>query len=57
MNRKTLLMILGPNGVGKSTVAHLLMESRPHTAWVDADWCRAMNPFLLTEESEKDGRR
>ena len=53
MNRKTLLMILGPNGVGKSTAARLLMELRPHTAWVDADWCRAMNPFLLTEESEK----
>lgn len=53
MKEKTLLLILGPNGVGKTTAAQALVESRPHTAWVDADWCRAINPFLLTEDSEK----
>lgn len=48
---KTLLLILGPNAVGKTTAAHLLLEMRPRTALVDADWCRAMNPFILTPES------
>ncbi|MBQ7792457.1 MAG: hypothetical protein IJ367_03070, partial [Clostridia bacterium] len=42
---KTLLVITGPNGVGKSTCAEGLMQSLPKSIYIDSDWCRAMNPF------------
>ncbi|HML46830.1 MAG TPA: hypothetical protein PKE04_08790 [Clostridia bacterium] len=45
--RKTLLLLLGPNGVGKSTTAQALLNMLPHTALVDGDWCRAMNPYCM----------
>ncbi len=44
---KTILLILGPNGVGKSTTAKIILEKMPHTALVDSDWCRAMNPYNM----------
>lgn len=42
---KTILLLLGPNGVGKSTTAKHIVEKLPNTALVDSDWCRAMNPY------------
>ena len=42
---KIVLLILGPNGVGKSTTARTILEKLPHSALVDSDWCRAMNPY------------
>ena len=45
---KTLLVILGPNGVGKSTASQVLLARCPRSAYVDSDACRAMNPFALT---------
>lgn len=45
--KKTLLLLLGPNGVGKSTTAQVLLNIQPHTALVDSDWCRAMNPYNM----------
>lgn len=44
-----LLVIIGPNGVGKSTTAMKLKEQHPRSAFVDSDWCRVMNPFALTD--------
>ena len=46
---KRLLIIIGPNAVGKTTTAKYLVEKLPKTAYVDSDWCRYMNPFLLTD--------
>jgi ABC-type Mn2+/Zn2+ transport system ATPase subunit len=46
---KQLIVIIGPNGVGKSTTAKEILKKRPHTAYVDSDWCRMMNPFEFTE--------
>ena len=44
-----LIVIVGPNGVGKSTTAMQIKERYPRSAFVDSDWCRAMNPFVLTD--------
>ena len=48
-----LLIIVGPNGVGKSTTAMKLKEQHPRSAFVDSDWCRVMNPFTLTDTTKK----
>lgn len=46
---KKLVVIVGPNAVGKSTVARNLVEKCTRIAYVDSDWCRVMNPFPFTE--------
>ena len=46
---KQLIVIIGPNAVGKTTTAKRMIEKLPQTAYVDSDWCRCMNPFSLTE--------
>ena len=46
---KRLIVIIGPNAVGKTTTARCLVEKLPQTAYVDSDWCRFMNPFQFTE--------
>lgn len=46
---KRLIVIIGPNAVGKTTAAKCLVEKLPQTAYVDSDWCRCKNPFLLTD--------
>ena len=45
---KKLIVILGPNGVGKTTAAKAFLDKYTKCAYVDADWCRSINPFLLT---------
>lgn len=47
---KKFIFICGPNGVGKSTVSHRLNERISHSARVDSDWCRAINPFEFSQE-------
>ena len=41
---KNLIIILGPNGVGKSTVSAALMRILPNCAYIDSDSLRMMNP-------------
>lgn len=48
-----LVIIVGPNGVGKSTTAMKMKENHPGSAVVDSDWCRVMNPFTLTDITKK----
>ncbi len=48
-----LIVIVGPNGVGKSTTAMKIKEQYPRSAFVDSDWCRAMNPFSLSNITMK----
>lgn len=50
---KQLIVIVGPNGVGKSTTAKKLLEICPKTSYIDSDWCRAINPFILTETTKQ----
>lgn len=48
----TLLILLGPNGVGKSTTADCLHARLPRSARLESEWCRMINPFDLTPEVE-----
>ncbi len=50
---KQLIVIIGPNGVGKSTTARNIVERYENTAYVDSDWCRVMNPFEFTEVTKE----
>lgn len=45
---KRLIVIVGPNAVGKSNTAMSLVEKLSRIAYVDSDWCRVMNPFSFT---------
>ena len=49
---KKLLVIIGANGVGKTTTAQVLLQKLSKCAYVDADWCRAMHPFAFTEATK-----
>ncbi len=50
---KKLILIVGPNGVGKSTTAREFFQSNSKCAYVDSDWCRVKNPFSFTESDQK----
>jgi len=49
---KTLLMINGPMGVGKTAVCQKLLGRLTPGAYLDGDWCWNMNPFLVTTETK-----
>ena len=49
---KKLILIIGPNGVGKTTTATVLLQKLSKCAYVDADWCRAINPFPFTDATK-----
>jgi len=44
---KRLILVCGPNGVGKTTACQRLLEALPRSAYIDSDWCRMMNPFAF----------
>lgn len=50
---KQLIVIAGPNGVGKTTTARKIVELYENVAYVDSDWCRVMNPFVFTESTKE----
>ena len=50
---KQLIVIIGPNGVGKTTTAKKIVEQYENVAYVDSDWCRVMNPFAFTESTKE----
>lgn len=50
---KQLIVIIGPNGVGKTTTAKKIVEQYEKVAYVDSDWCRVMNPFAFTESTKE----
>lgn len=50
---KKIILILGPNGVGKSSTAKTLLSMVVNSAYIDADYCRAINPFQFTTETKK----
>lgn len=50
---KKLIVIVGPNGVGKSTTAKAFLARHTKSAFVDSDWCRVINPFSFTQETKE----
>lgn len=50
---KKLIVVLGPNAVGKSTVCKTLLDRCPNSAWIDGDWCRQINPYPFTNATKK----
>lgn len=48
---KRILVILGPNGVGKSTVSAELLERMPNTAYIDSDTLKWTNPGGRNQEA------
>ena len=49
---KTLYLIGGPMGVGKTTVSRELLQMLPRCAFLDGDWCWMMQPFTVTDETK-----
>jgi len=48
---KNLLLLCGPNGIGKTTIGMEIVKQLPNTAYVDTDPCRYMNPFILSDKT------
>lgn len=49
---KTLYMVGGTMGVGKTTTCTLLRDSLDRCAFLDGDWCWSMHPFVVNEETK-----
>lgn len=49
---KTLYLIGGTMGVGKTTVCRCLQKMLPNCVFLDGDWCWDMSPFVVTEETK-----
>ena len=50
---KTLYLIGGPMGVGKTSVARELNRVLPASVMLDGDWCWAAEPFTVTNETKE----
>lgn len=50
---KTLFMIGGTMGVGKTTVCKKLNQKLPNSVLLDGDWCWDANPFQVNDETKK----
>ncbi len=49
---KTLYLIGGTMGVGKTTVCKTLKSRLPKCVFLDGDWCWDADPFQVTEETK-----
>lgn len=49
---KTLYLIGGTMGVGKTTVCQRLKMDLPNSVFLDGDWCWDANPFQVTDETK-----
>lgn len=50
---KTLYLIGGTMGVGKTTVSKILAEKLSESVFLDGDWCWDMHPFNVCDETKK----
>lgn len=51
--RKTLYLIGGTMGVGKTTVSRILKKKLDKAVFLDGDWCWDADPFVVTEETKE----
>ena len=49
---KTLYLIDGTMGVGKTTVSQQLKMALNNSVFLDGDWCLDASPFQVTEETK-----
>ncbi len=52
MITKTLYLIGGPMGIGKTSVSNHLKKILPDSVFLDGDWCWDAHPFKVTEETK-----
>lgn len=50
---KTLIIINGAMGVGKTEISKALYKKLNNSVWLDGDWCWMMNPFIPNETNKK----
>ncbi len=50
---KTLFLIGGTMGVGKTATGKILKKRLPNAVYLDGDWCWDADPFVVTEETKK----
>ena len=50
---KTLYIVGGTMGVGKTTTCTLLRDRLDNSVFLDGDWCWDMRPFQVTEETKR----
>lgn len=53
MKTKRLILICGPNGVGKSSTSKELVKQLDKSAYIESEWCRIINPFAFNDETIK----
>ena len=49
---KTLYMIGGTMGIGKTTVCQQLKQDLPNSVFLDGDWCWDASPFQVNDETK-----
>ena len=49
---KTLYLIGGAMGVGKTAVCQQMKRILPNSVFLDGDWCCDANPFVVTDETK-----
>lgn len=49
---KTLYLISGPMGAGKTATSKELKSMLPSSVMLDGDWCWDMHPFVVTDETK-----
>ncbi|MHB1150748.1 MAG: AAA family ATPase [Eubacteriales bacterium] len=49
---KTVYLIGGTMGIGKSTTCQLLKKKLSNSVFLDGDWCWDASPFQVTEETK-----
>lgn len=50
---KTLFLIGGTMGVGKTTVCQILKQTLDRSVFLDGDWCWDAHPFQVTDETKE----